>query len=48
MGVVIREQFVIAEGLERAAKLAEERRRQEFQRALELMYSVEDEAVLRE
>jgi len=41
---VIREQFVVVEGLERAAKLAEERRLQEFQRALERMDSVEAEA----
>jgi hypothetical protein len=34
---VIREQVVIAEGLNRAAKLNEERRLQEFHRALERM-----------
>jgi hypothetical protein len=44
---VIREQFVLVEGLERAAKLAEERRLQEFQRALESMDSVEAEAARR-
>jgi hypothetical protein len=44
---VIREQSVIVEGLERAAKLAEERRLQEFQRALERMDSVEAEAARR-
>jgi hypothetical protein len=44
---VIREQSVIVEELERAAKLAEERRLQEFQRALERMDSVEAEAARR-
>lgn len=41
---VLREQFVIVEGLERSAKLAEERRLQEFERALERMNPVEAEA----
>jgi len=40
----IREQVVIVEGLERAAKVAEERRLQEFQRALECMDPVQAEA----
>ena len=44
---VIREQLVYAEGLERAAKLAEERRLQEFQRALERMDPAEAEAARR-
>ena len=44
---VVREQLVIAEGLERAADLAEERRLQEFQRALERMNPVEAEAAQR-
>jgi len=44
---VIREQVVIAEGLERAAKVTEERRLQEFQRALERMDPVEAEAARR-
>ena len=44
---VIREQFVVVERLERAAKLTEERRLQEFQRALERMDSVEAEAARR-
>jgi len=44
---VIQEQFVIAEGLERGSKLAEERRLQEFQRALERMDPVEAEAARR-
>jgi len=44
---VVREQFVIVEGLERGAKLAEERRLQEFQRALERMDPVEAEAARR-
>lgn len=44
---VIREQLVITEGLERAAKVAEERRFQEFQRALERMDPVEAEAAHR-
>jgi hypothetical protein len=44
---VIREQFVIVEGLERAAKLAEDCYLQEFQRALERMDSVEAEAARR-
>lgn len=45
--MVIREQFAIAEGLERGAKLAEERRLQESQRALECMDPVEAEAARR-
>ena len=44
---VTREQLVIAQGLERAAQVAEERRSQEFQRALERMDSVEAEAAHR-
>ena len=44
---VIREQLVYAEGMERAANLAEERRLQEFQRALERMDPVEAEAAQR-
>ena len=44
---VVREQLVIAEGLERAADLAEERRLQEFQRALERMDPAEAEAARR-
>lgn len=44
---VIREQFVIVGGPERAAKLAEERRLQKFHRALERMDSVEAEAARR-
>lgn len=44
---VIREQVVIAEGLNRAAKLNEERRLQEFHRALERMDPVEAEAARR-
>ena len=44
---VTREQLVIAQGLERAAKVAEERRFQEFQRALEHMDPVEAEAAHR-
>ena len=44
---VIREQLVIAEGLERAANLAEERHLQEFQRALERMNPAEAEAARR-
>jgi len=44
---VIREQLVIAQGLERAAKMAEEHRLQEFQRALERMDPVEAEAAHR-
>ena len=43
----IREQLVIAEGLKRAARLAEERRLQEFQRALERMDPAEAEAARR-
>lgn len=45
---VIREQLVIAQGFERAAKVAEERRFQDFQRALECMNPVEAEAAHRE
>lgn len=45
--VVIQEQLVIVEGLERAAKLAEERRLREFQQALERMDPVEAEAARR-
>lgn len=41
---VTQEQIVIAQGFERAAKVAEERRLQEFQRALERMDPVEAEA----
>lgn len=44
---VIREQLVITQGRNRAAKLAEERRVQEFQRALECMDPVEAEAARR-
>ena len=44
---VTREQLVIAQGLERAAKVAEECRFQEFQRALERMDSAEAEAARR-
>jgi len=44
---VIREQIVIAEELDRAAKLAEERRLQEFQRALERMDPAEAEVARR-
>jgi hypothetical protein len=44
---VIREQLVITQGLERAAKVAEERRFQEFQHALERMDPVEAEAAHR-
>lgn len=44
---VIQEQLVIVEGLERAAKLAEERRLREFQQALERMDPVEAEAARR-
>jgi hypothetical protein len=41
---VIREQLVYVEGLNRAAKLAEERRLQEFRHALERMSPAEAEA----
>ena len=41
---VIHEQLVIVEGLKKAAKLAEERRLQEFRRALERMSPAEVEA----
>ncbi|KAF8471014.1 hypothetical protein DFH94DRAFT_208052 [Russula ochroleuca] len=41
---VVREQLVFVEGLKRAAKLAEERRLQEFQQALERMNPAEAEA----
>ena len=44
---VTREQIVIVEARERAAKLAEERRLQEFQRALECMDPAEAEAARR-
>ena len=44
---VVREQLVFAEGLKRAARLAEERRLQEFQRALERMDPAEAEAARR-
>lgn len=44
MQAVIREQLVFVQGLKRAAKLAEERRLQEFQRALEHMNPAEAEA----
>ncbi len=44
---VTREQLVIAQGLERAAKVAEECRFQEFQRALERMNPIEAEAARR-
>ena len=44
---VIREQIVIAEELDRADKLAEERRLQKFQRALERMDPTEAEAARR-
>jgi hypothetical protein len=44
---VTREQLVIVEAQERAAKLAEERRVQEFQRALERMDPAEAEAARR-
>ena len=41
---VIREQLVYVQGLNRSAKLAEERRLQEFRRALERMDPAEAEA----
>jgi len=44
---VTREQRVIAQGLERAAQVAEEHRFQEFQRAIEHMDPVEAEAARR-
>jgi hypothetical protein len=44
---VVQEQLVFAEGLKRAARLAEERRFQEFQRALERMNPAEAEAARR-
>jgi hypothetical protein len=44
---VVREQLVYVEGLKRAAKLAEERRLQEFHRALERMDPAEAEAARR-
>jgi hypothetical protein len=44
---VIREQLVLVGGLKRAAKLAEERRLQELQRALERMDPEEAEAARR-
>jgi hypothetical protein len=47
LSAVIREQIVISEELNGVAKLAEERRLQEFQRALERMDPVEAEAARR-
>ena len=47
LSAVIREQMVIEEELDRAAQLAEERRLQEFQRALERMDPAEAEAARR-
>ena len=44
---VVQEQLVLVEGLERTAELAEERRLQEFQRALERMDPAEAEAARR-
>lgn len=44
---VAREELEISQGLERAAEVAEERRLQEFQRALERMDPVEAEAARR-
>jgi transposase InsO family protein len=44
---VTQEQIVISQGFERAAKVAEERRFQEFQHALERMDPVEAEAARR-
>jgi predicted metal-dependent hydrolase len=44
---VIQEQLVFMGGVKRAAKLAEERRLQEFQRALERMSPAEAEAARR-
>ena len=44
---IVQEQLVFAEGLKRAARLAEERRLQEFQRALEHMDPAEAEAARR-
>jgi hypothetical protein len=44
---VVKEQLVIVRGLKRAANLAEERRLQEFQRALERMDPAEAEAAQR-
>lgn len=44
---VVQEQLVFAEGLKRAARLAEERRLQEFRRALERMDPEEAEAARR-
>jgi hypothetical protein len=44
---VLQEQHVIIEGLERSAELAEQRRLQEFQRALERMNPAEAEAAQR-
>jgi multidrug efflux pump subunit AcrA (membrane-fusion protein) len=44
---VIQEQLVLVEGLERAAKLAEDRRLLEFQQALERMNPAEAEAAQR-
>jgi len=47
LGAVTREQLVIAEAQERAAKLSEERRLREFKRAIERMDPAEAEAALR-
>lgn len=47
LSAVIREQIEIAEKLDKAAKLAEERRLQEFQRALERMDPAEAQAARR-
>jgi len=47
LSAVIREQMVIEEELDRAAELAEERRLQEYQRALERMNPAEAEAARR-
>jgi len=44
LDAVIQKQLVSIEGMEREAKLAEERRLQEFQRALECMDPVQAEA----
>jgi hypothetical protein len=47
LDAVIEKQLTVFEGLERQAKLAEERRVKEFQRALEHMNPVEAEAARR-
>jgi hypothetical protein len=47
LDAVIQKQLTVVEGLERKAKLAEERRVKEFQRALERMDPVEAEAARR-